>query len=246
MEMNKVTHQENKAQCGTHDMQRMHAIVLSILPCLCNTRNALADYALPFGGPPSETSAEWERWREHTLSLPVPGGANTRQVVQRSESGVKKKAWKFKTPCPVLRTAAGNAGSRNGSMGRPSHRRRAQAAGSQVRLASERIRGDHGQLLQNFSGGRSYSRKGYVRCTVAKPGPVVVEARGSMALPNEDCRAKAFAYRPLHQPFERATLVKSHMSRIIVSRWLASTASQDVLSNMPAATNQVSYWLFRT
>lgn len=71
--------------------------------------------------------------------------------------------------------------------------------------------------------------------------PAVVYARRSMALLNEDCKAKALAYRPLHQPFERATLVKRHMFRIIVSCWLASSASRDVVSNLPAATNQVSY-----
>lgn len=35
--------------------------------------------------------------------------------------------------------------------------------------------------------------------------------------------------------FEGATLEKRHMFRIIVSRWLASSASQDVVSNTPAS-----------
>lgn len=116
--------------------------------CTCRLRG-------PFWRPQSEKRAEWERSREHTRSLPIPGGANTRQVVQRSESGVKRHG-KFKAPS----LSCGHMGSLNGSMKRPSRRWRARAAGRRVLQKSD---------LFLLPGGVEPQQEWHVRCTVAKP-----------------------------------------------------------------------------
>lgn len=70
-------------------------------------------------------------------------------------------------------------------------------------------------------------------------------ARRSMALPNaklnEDCETKACNIGHFINHWKSPHWKKRHVFRIIVSHWPASSASQDVVSNAPAATNQASY-----
>lgn len=98
-----------------------HTILPSILCCLCNTRNALADHAVPSGGHRARrVNSESAHAHTHTHIAHTWGG------FYHKTGGAKVREWskrhgKFKAPT-VLRSSAGDVRSRDGSMERPPRR----------------------------------------------------------------------------------------------------------------------------